>query len=330
MQPTMSQPPSGPKAGPDLTERLEAWVSEGVIDRSAADAIAAFEAGRRPPPSGVRVTPAAEGLAYLGGALAVAAAGTALGGQWHNLSTAAHIAIPAAIWLALFFVGWRFRDGSTAPLARLSRVLWVLSAAALAWTAGLAFGEGLDLGEQAAFRMTGVATTVYAAALYLVRPSSLQQVAILGGVFVLAIGITQDSRTVTGWVLWSVGIAWIALGWRRILVQPGAAATIGSIVVMLGALFVAADEEAIGAWLAVVSSAGLIGAGVGLRHTAVMVIGTVALFFSTFRTIEQYVEGSTGTALALLVAGVLVSAVAFGVWRLGRGPRVSVEDGATG
>ena len=51
-----------------------------------------------------------------------------------------------------------------------------------------------------------------------------------------------------------------------------------------------------------------------------MVIGTIALFFSTVGTIEQYVEGSTGIAVGLLVAGALVSAVAVAVWRLGRAP----------
>ena len=74
-----------------------------------------------------------------------------------------------------------------------------------------------------------------------------------------------------------------------------------------------------------VSSGGLIGAGVGLRRNSVMVIGRVGLFFSTFATIEQYVEGSTGIALGLLVAGVLVSAVAYGVWRLGRDRRSPVR-----
>jgi hypothetical protein len=74
----------------------------------------------------------------------------------------------------------------------------------------------------------------------------------------------------------------------------------------------------------VVSSAGLIGAGAGLRHTGLMVIGTIALFFSTIGTIELYVEGTTGIAVGLLVAGALVSAVAVAVWRLGRGQRAAV------
>jgi hypothetical protein len=275
------------------------------------------------------VTPVAEGLAYLGGALAVAAAGTALGGQWSQLSTSIRIAIAAAVWLSLLLAGWWFRDGPSPPLVRLSRVLWLLSAAALAWTSELVFEEGFDVDGQAGLAASGAATAVYAAALYVARPSSLQQLAIVGGVLMLAIAFAEDSATATGWVIWLLGIAWLVLGWRRALVEPEAAMTIGSILVMLGTIFVAVREEEVGAWLAVASSGGLIGAGVGLRRTAVMVIGTIGLFFSTFATIEQYVEGSTGIALGLLVAGVLVSAVAFGVWRLGRGQRGSEEDVGT-
>jgi hypothetical protein len=164
-----------------------------------------------------------------------------------------------------------------------------------------------------------VTTIVYAGVLYLARPSGLQQLAVAGGAILLAFAFREDAPTATGWATWLLGIAWIILGWRRVLIERGTAATIGSFLVIIGVIFVAVREDEVGAWLAVVSSSGLIGAGVGLRHTAVMVIGTIALFFSTFATIEQYVEGSPGVALGLFVAGVLVSAVAFGVWRLDRG-----------
>jgi hypothetical protein len=318
MEPTMPPQPPDRKDIQDLAARLAVWVAEGVIDRADADAIAAFESAR-PSARGPRVTPVAEGLAYLGGALAVAAGGTALGGQWSELSTATRIAIAAVIWLSLFVAGWRFRDGPSPPLVRLSRVLWFLSAAALAWTSHLVFEEGFDVDSRSELVASGVAMAVYAGALYLVRPSSLQQLAVAGGLLLLAIAFAEDSPTATGFVTWVLGVAWIVLGWRRALVEPGSAATIGSVLVMVGAFFVAIRDEEVGAWLAVVSSAGLIGAGVGLRHTAVMVIGTIALFFSTFATIEQYVEGSTGIAVGLLVAGVLVFAVALAVWRRGRG-----------
>ena len=323
MEPTTPTLPPDREHIPDLTARLELWVSEGVIDRADADAIAAFESGR-PTSRGPRVTPVAEGLAYLGGALAVAAAGTALGGRWSEVSTAGRIAIATAIWLSLLAAGWRFRDGPSSPLVRLSRVLWLLSAAALAWTSQLAFAEGLDADGRAGLVASGVAMTAYAGVLYLARPSSLQQLAVVGGVFLLAMAFLEDSPTVAGFVIWALGIAWFALGWRRLLVEPGAAATIGSFLVVLGAIFVAIRVEEAGAWLAVVSSAGLIGAGAGLRHTAVTVIGTISLFFSTFAMIEQYVEGSTGIALGLLAAGALVLGVALAVGRLGRGRRPMV------
>ena len=326
MEPT-THPPDGTNI-PDLAERLETWVSEGVISRADADAVAAFEAGRRPPPGGPQVTPVAEGLAYLGSALAVAAAGTALGGQWSQLSTPLRISIAAAIWLSLLLAGWLFRDGPSPQLVRLSRVLWFLSAAALAWTCQLVLDEGFDVDGRSGLVASGVATTVYAGALYLARPSSLQQLAVAGGLLLLAIAFTEDASTATGFVMWLLGVAWIVLGWRRVLVEPRAAAMIGSVLVMLGVIFVAIRQEEVGAWFAVASSAGLVGAGAGLRHTAVMVIGTVALFFSTFATIEQYVEGSTGIAVGLMVAGVLVSAVALAVWRSGPGAKAPLGSGS--
>lgn len=317
MEPATSPPRRERNEIPELAAQLDRWVSEGLIDRADADAIAAFESRRRPLPSGPRVTPVAEGLAYLGGALAVAAGATALGGQWSELSTAARTAIAAVVWLSLLAAGWRFRDGSP-PLVRLSRVLWLLSAAALAWTANLVFEEGFDVDGGSTLAASGIAMAVYAGALYLARPSSLQQLAIGGGLVLIAIAFAEDSPTTTGFVTWALGAAWIVLGWRRALAEPGAAVTIGSFLVILGAVLVASHEEEVGAGLAIVSSAGLIGAGVGLRHTGVMVIGTIALFFSTFATIQRFVEGTTGIALGLLVAGALVLAVALAVGRIGR------------
>jgi hypothetical protein len=60
-----------------------------------------------------------------------------------------------------------------------------------------------------------------------------------------------------------------------------------------------------------------------------LVFGAVGLFFSTFGTIRQYVEGTTGIAIDLFVAGVAVLALALIVsrlstpsrWRTGRETR---------
>jgi hypothetical protein len=163
---------------------------------------------------------------------------------------------------------------------------------------------------------SGAAVVVFGGALYLARPGTLQQLALVGGLYLLALGLTDGSDATAGFVVWAIGAVWILLGWRRVLVQPGAASTVGSLLVLFGALLVSIWEEEAGAWLGVLSSAGLIGASVGLRHTAMLVLGAIGLFFSMFGTIQQYVEGTTGIAIGLLAAGVIVLAVAAIVARL--------------
>jgi hypothetical protein len=311
-------PPRSPTTAiPDLTDRLDRWVAEGVISRADADAIVSFESERGPaPPGRSGITPVTEALAYLGGALAVAAGGTVLGGEWQDLPTAGRIAIPGAIWLALFAAGWWIRDATSPPMVRLTRVLWFLSAASLAWTVGTAVADGFEAEGWPLW--SGVAVVLFAGGLYLSRPGTLQQLAVVAGLVLLAVGLTADSVTALGVALWAIGAAWILLGWRRLLVQPGAASAVGSLLVLFGALLFSVEDEEVGAWLSVLTAAGLTGVSVGIRQTAMLVIGAIGLFFATFGTIQQYVEGTTGIAIGLLVAGLVVLALALIVSRLTR------------
>ena len=315
--PPPAPPPSPTTAIPDLTDRLDRWVAEGVISRADADAIAAFESERGPaPPGRTGITPVTEALAYLGGALAVAAVGTVLGGEWQDLPTAGRIAIPGAIWLALFGAGWWIRDSTSPTLVRLTRVLWLLSAASLAWTVSSVVANGFRAERWPLW--SGAAVVLFAGALYLARPGTLQQLALVGGVILLAVGLAEDSSTAMGVAFWAIGAAWILLGWRRLLVQPGAASAIGSLLVLFGALMFSVEDEEVGAWLSVLTAAGLIGVSVGIRQTAMLVIGAIGLFFAMFGTIQQYVEGTTGIAIGLLVAGLVVLTLALIVSRLTR------------
>jgi hypothetical protein len=309
-------PPPAHSAEDDasLARRLDIWVAESVISRADADAIAAFESGRTPTPRGRGVTPVTEALAYLGAALAVAAGGTVVGGEWDGLSTAGRIAAPGTIWLVLFGVGWRIRGATSPPQVRLARVLWLLSAASLAWSVSSVVANGFRAERWPLW--SGAAVVLFAGMLYLARPATLQQLALVGGVILLAVGLAEDSWTAMGVAFWAIGAAWILLGWRRLLVQPETASTVGSLLVLTGALLFSIRHEEVGAWLSVLTAAGLIGVSVGIRHTAMLVLGAIGLFFSTFGTIQQYVKGTTGIAIGLLVAGVAVLALALIVSRL--------------
>ena len=173
-------PPAHSADAADLAGRLDIWVAERVISRADAEAIAAFESRRAPVPRGRGVTPVTEALAYLGAALAVAAGGTVVGGEWDGLSAAGRIAVPGTIWLVLFGVGWSIRGATSPPRIRLARILWFLSAAALAWTVGSAVVDGFRAERWPLWG--GVAVVLYAGALYLARPATLQQLALVGGV----------------------------------------------------------------------------------------------------------------------------------------------------
>jgi hypothetical protein len=324
-EPAMPPVPSAEEI-PNLAERLDSWVAERLISRADAEAIAAFDAGRPPIPGGRGVTPVTEALAYLGAALAVAAGGTVVGGEWDGLSTAGRIAVPGAIWLVLFGVGWWIRGVTSPPQVRLARVLWLLSAAALAWTVSSVVANGFRAERWPLW--SGAAVVLFAGVLYLALPGTLQQLALVGGVILFAVGLAEESWTAMGVAFWAIGAAWILLGWRRVLVEPGTASTVGSLLVLIGALLFSIRHEVVGAWLSVLTAAGLIGVSVGIRHTSMLVLGAIGLFFSTFGTIQRYVEGTTGIAIGLLAAGVVVLALSLIVsrftspsrWRIDRGP----------
>ncbi len=299
---------------PNLSERLDTWVAERLISRADADAITAFESRPASVPGGRGVTPVTEALAYLGAALAIAAGATVLGGEWDGLSTVGRIAVPGTIWLVLFGVGWSIRAATSPPRVRLARILWFLSAAALTWTVGSVVVDGFRAERWPLWG--GSAVVLFAGALYLARPSTLQQLALVGGLILLAVGLAEDSWTAMGVAFWAIGATWILLGWRRLLVEPGSASIVGSLLVLVGALLISAEHEEVGAWFSVLTAAGLIGVSVGIRHTSMLVLGAIGLFFSTFGTIQQYVEGTTGIAIGLLAAGVVVLALALIVSRL--------------
>jgi hypothetical protein len=295
-----------------ITRQLDTWVSRRLITRAEADAIAAFEAHPERERARSRMGPLTEALAYLGGALAIAAAGVLVGQVWEDLPTAARVAVPGAIWVTMFAVGWWLRDARHAALGRLGRVLWFLSPAPLAWCVIVVTMDGFGLRERWPLLWSGAAVSAYAAALYALRPAILHQLAVVVGLAMLAGGLFASSQAV-GVTIWTIGVAWILLGWRDLLVGRDAALTIGAVAALFGVTMVHAPA---GLWMGLATSAALIGVSVALRHSPMLALGGVGLFASTIGTIQHYVRGTTGVAIGLLVAGVVMLALALLVSRL--------------
>jgi hypothetical protein len=301
----------------DLDRRLDTWTKEHLISRDEAGAIWAFEAYRlgRPDTRKVRTTPLTEALAYLGVALAVAALGVILGRVWQDLPTAAQIAIPGLVALALLVVGWATRRSSDPAVARVSHVAWFASAGAVAWFVAELTVEAFGATHRWPVLWTGVATAGYAAALYVARPAALQHVALLVGLALVAGGALFDSPLAVWSVIWVLGLLWIVLGWRGLLAGRTTAYTVGTIVALASAVAVPGSAGRGLMWLAVVNAAALIAAAVALRQTPMLVLASIGLFQATVGAIGRYLGGGLGAAVGLLVAGVAVLLVALLVSR---------------
>jgi hypothetical protein len=295
-----------------IERHLDTWVRRRLITRAEADAIAAFEAGpvERRPRTGTG--PLTEALAYLGAALAVAAAGVLLGQVWDDLPTAARIAVPGTLWLALFVAGGRLWEARQPALARLARVLWILSPVALAWCMGVVAMDGLGLRERWPILWIGAAVTAYAGVLYALRPTILHQAVVVVGLSILAGGLFVSAAAI-GTAIWCIGFAWILMGWRDLLVGRDATLTIGTVAALFGVTMIPAPA---GLWIGLATSAALIGVSVALRQGPMLGLGGIGLFVSTTLTIQHYVQGTTGVAIGLLVAGIAMLVLALLVSRL--------------
>ena len=310
-------PPPAGNPLQDLDRRLAEWSRDHLITERQAGAIRAYEAahGATPEPAKPRTSPLTEALVYLGLALAVAAVGVIIGRSWSDLSAGTRMAIPAGIAVILFVIGWTTRRASDPAVLRASNVAWFFSTAAVAWCAAEVAFEGFDLSEAGPLLWTGAVTSVYAGALYFVRPAALQNVALLTGLALLAGGALFGSAVAAWSAIWGLGLLWIVLAWRDRLVGRGTAYTVGTLVALTSAVIVAANAGHGWTWIVLVNAAALIGAGVALRHTPMLVLAAIGLFEATFATVTRYLGGGVGAAIGLLAAGGVVLAVAWMVSR---------------
>jgi tetrahydromethanopterin S-methyltransferase subunit F len=144
------------------------------------------------------------------------------------------------------------------------------------------------------------------------------------GLSILAGGLFVSAAAI-GTAIWCIGFAWILMGWRDLLVGRDATLTIGTVAALFGVTMIPASA---GLWIWLATSAALIGVSVALRQGPMLGLGGIGLFVSTTLTIQHYVQGTTGVAIGLLVAGIAMLVLALLVsrlqptrWHLARTPR---------
>jgi hypothetical protein len=297
-------------------ELLDRWVARGLLTRDQAESIRAeegWDAAASIPAAAPPVRHASlisEALGYLGGILIVVAASLIGTWYWSDIPTWARLGIPIMAAAILLSAGWAAARRPSALTARLRAVLWLGSAAAVAfawWVVGhdlIGWTSEEDLGL-----LVGLGTAPFAALLWVLAPTFLQQaatfVALVAAAAATAARLPEGDGAPGGVAVWGLGVVWLVLGWGRMLPPWRGAYALGAIGCLAGGL---STIEA-GDWgyvFALVTVAALVGVAVLLRELIILGVAAVGALTVLPASVLHFFPGQLAAPLALLVAGALL------------------------
>lgn len=322
----------------DTSRRIvAALVAEDLVEESRADDARRVVAGMLDDGAGVdrRTTRDAgmprlvEVVAYLGGALVLAAGFLFVVQQWNDLSDAARTVSLLVVTLVLTAAGAvTVLTGSMAESAARRRLAATLLSAA-AVTAGFTAGQALESvadfdWDEIAWPLVlgGVVATVVAAAGYAFAHSSIGLVVMLGGATFAASGLTNN---VDGNEGLAIGLSFfvVAAGWlvpteAKRFVEVTVARMLGAALALFGAQFVvlAGDDR----WPGYVLTLVVVVVGVllylALLDWPYLAVAVLGLTFLVPEVVSDWTDDSLGAVGGVLVAGVTLLVASFAGYRL--------------
>ncbi|TCN29636.1 HAD superfamily hydrolase (TIGR01509 family) [Kribbella orskensis] len=247
-----------------------------------------------------------EALAYLGGAVVLVGA-MLIGAQyWPDLGTGTRLIIVATTALVLLAAGFAVPAGTGAVPRRLRAILWLLSTAAGAAFWALLGDQSLLWGAEDTALLTGLATTMYAAALWAVSQTALQQVATFAGTLITAgtAGAQLAGDSWPGIAIWVTSLAWLVAGRAGVLASKRLTQAAAAAGLVLGAdMTMPADG---GIVFALATTIALICAGVIWREIVVVLIGAIGLVQVLPMAVTTWFSGRAAAPMALVLGGGLL------------------------
>ncbi|SHL32062.1 Predicted membrane protein [Pseudonocardia thermophila] len=312
-----------------LDDALDRWVAAGLIEPAQAEAIRAAEAARPAPP---RSSLLAEALGYVGGILVLVAVITLTGRFWDELGTGGRLAVAAGAAVVLLVAGLLAPSPHIGASGRLRAVVWLLSVAALSGAVGLFADEVLDLDGEVVALLAAGGAAVYAAVLWRLHRAIPLHAAFIVAVVVAvaaAAALLPGEAGEPPWLaVWGVGLAWMLLGWGRVVGPRAAAYVCGSVPVIVGATVVA--DSGWGATLAIASAALLVVGGVLERDLVLLGVGAVATLIVVPRVVADWFPDALAVAFVLLVLGIALVGAGLFVARRRREAGPGQERGTPG
>jgi len=313
-----------------VEEAVARWHRAGLIDERTVAAIHQFEGERAPADAaaagradgaGGRGGLVAEGLAYLGAALAFGAGFALFSELWFELGGIARTLTAAGGTLAVGGGAAALARSESPPVARLRSLLAALAVVGVALTVGVGLTELTSIGQESTTMLAGAAALVVVVPIHLGRPSwptALAAVAALVTTVLAAEAAAgwADDEVTAGWTLAGIGLVWTVLGWAGVA-RPRAAFEIpGLLILGAGIQTLAFAALPVAAPLVGLGIAGMVLAvGIVQGRTSPAVLGGIGIAVFAPQLVLELFGDTVGGPLALFVGSLALVVAAVVVLR---------------
>jgi len=266
-----------------------------------------------------------EAVAYVGAVLVLAGGVAAIGQRWNAITTWGQVAILTGAAVFFFLIGSAVRRVPEPAVQRLVGVVWFLSVVGVAGAAAFATLDVNGNPTNHTALTTGLAATLYSAALWLIRRRALQNLALFAALILTTCGailaVADPAPSLAfALALWGLGLAWVWLGWRRYIEPQWVTVPSGVLLALVAPIFGVEDHG----WLyaiGIATAGAAMATSVPLRNPPLLGLGSVAMFVYVTSTVVQYFGDSLGVPGALAITGVLILCLAVVSARLTRATR---------
>lgn len=263
----------------------------------------------------------AEGLAYVGAALALGAGLALFGELWDDFGSGARIALSLLGTVILGIGGWSLRDRHEGSLSRLATVLSALAVVGTAVTVAIAMVELTSVDDGWIATTAGLAALTVGVPVHLARPSWPTTLALGGSLLTAVFGIEGvlglvDGAVPAGVTLMGLGLAWAAAGWSGITRPRSAFEVTGLLVGGVGVQILAFEALTLPALLVGLAVAGgAMAVGLSEDRTSPAVLGGLGITVFAPQLVFELFGETVGGPLALFVGGISLVTVAVTILR---------------
>lgn len=310
-----------------LERAVDRWRDASLLSDDQAQEIRAFEQARRPD-DGVldeltegRSGLVAEGLAYLGAALALGAGIAVFGELWGELSAGGRVALAAGATAVLAIAAWVLRDDRGGSVRRLATVLAALSVVGVAVTIGVSLDELTRLDEGWIPTLAGFGALAVGVPVHLARESWPTTLAMGAALLAAVFGTEEllgiiDGAFPAAVTMMGIGLAWAAAGWAGLARPRSAFEITGLVTGGVGVQVLAFEDATVVALLIGLLVAGAaLAIGLSEDRTSPAVLGGIGVTVFAPQLVLELFGDALGGPLALFVGGVTLVAVAVVVLR---------------